>query len=146
MEKIKLGVSACLLGQEVRYDGGHKHDRYITDTLGPFFDFVPVCPEVECGLPIPREAMRLVGDPANPRLVTNKTGIDHTQRMLDYAKNRLDALARDELCGFIFKKDSPSSGLHRVKVYGENGIPGKSGKGLFAAAFVTRFPLVPVEE
>ncbi len=146
MEKIKLGVSACLLGQEVRYDSGHKHDRYITDTLGPFFDFVPVCPEVECGLPIPREAMRLVGDPANPRLVTNKTGIDHTQRMLDYAKNRLDALARDELCGFIFKKDSPSSGLHRVKVYGENGIPGKSGKGLFAAAFVTRFPLVPVEE
>ncbi|MDX9827283.1 MAG: DUF523 and DUF1722 domain-containing protein [Spirochaetia bacterium] len=146
MEKIKLGVSACLLGQEVRYDGGHKHDRYITDTLGPFFDFIPVCPEVECGLPIPREAMRLVGDPAAPRLVTNKTGIDHTQRMLAYAQGRVEALAGKELCGFIFKKDSPSSGLHRVKVYGEGGIPGKSGRGLFAAAFTARFPLVPVEE
>jgi uncharacterized protein YbgA (DUF1722 family) len=90
--------------------------------------------------------MRLIGDPASPRLVTNKTGIDHTQRMLDYTRSRLESLAKEELCGFIFKKDSPSSGLHRVKVYGENGIPGKSGKGLFAAAFVTRFPLVPAEE
>lgn len=146
MEKTKLGVSACLLGQEVRYDGGHKHDRYITDTLGSFFDFVPVCPEVECGLPIPREAMRLVGDPAAPRLLTNKTGIDLTQRMLNYAQGRVEALAEDGLCGFIFKKDSPSSGLHRVKVYGENGIPGKTGRGLFAAAFVAQFPLVPVED
>ncbi len=107
---------------------------------------MPVCPEVECGLSVPREAMRLVGDPAAPRLVTNKTGIDHTRRMLDYAEVRVEALARDELRGFIFKKDSPSSGLHRVKVYGENGIPGKSGRGLFAAAVVDRFPLLPVEE
>ncbi len=146
MEKIRLGVSACLLGREVRYDGGHKHDKYITDTLGPFFEFVPVCPEVECGLPIPREAMRLVGDPADPRLVTNKTGIDHTERMQSYAAARVEALVPEGLSGFIFKKDSPSSGLYRVKVYNEEGFPGKSGRGLFAAAFVRRFPLLPVEE
>ena len=78
---IRIGVSSCLLGNKVRYDGGHKHDRYITETLGNYFEFVPVCPEVECGLPIPRDAMRLIGDPESPRLVTNKTGVDHTEQM-----------------------------------------------------------------
>ncbi|MEJ2040706.1 MAG: DUF523 domain-containing protein, partial [Desulfosarcinaceae bacterium] len=74
-EKINIGISSCLLGNKVRYDGGHKLDRYITDTLGQYMDFIPVCPEVECGLPVPREPMRLVGDPRNPRLVTVKTGV-----------------------------------------------------------------------
>ncbi|MFO7716547.1 YbgA family protein [Desulfosarcina sp.] len=143
---IKIGVSACLLGEKVRFDGGHKHNRYITQTLGLFFDFVPVCPESECGLGIPREAMRLVGDVNRPRLVTNKTSIDHTEKMLSWAAGRLDGLAKEDLCGFIFKKDSPSSGLHRVKVYNEKGQPVKSGRGLFAAAFTDRFPRIPVEE
>jgi len=93
-EKIRMGVSSCLLGNEVRFDGGHKHDRYITETLGCFFDFVPVCPEVECGLPIPREAMRLVGDSENPRLVTNKTGVDHTERMQSWAAKRVVELEK----------------------------------------------------
>jgi uncharacterized protein YbgA (DUF1722 family)/uncharacterized protein YbbK (DUF523 family) len=143
---IKIGVSKCLLGEKVRFDGGHKHDRYITGTLGRYFDFVPVCPETECGLGIPREAMRLVGDIDQPRLVTNKTGIDRTEQMLSWASGRLDALEKESLCGFIFKKDSPSSGLHRVKVYNQTGQPVKGGRGLFAAAFTARFPRTPVEE
>ena len=143
---IKIGVSTCLLGQKVRYDGGHKHNRYITQTLGQFFEFVPVCPESECGLGIPREAMRLVGDVENPRLVTNKSRIDHTEQMMTWASKRLDALEKEDLCGFIFKKGSPSSGLFRVKVYNEKGHPVNSGRGLFAAAFTGRFPRIPVEE
>lgn len=142
---INIGVSACLLGEKVRYDGGHKHDRYITDTLGRFFRFVPVCPEVECGLPVPREAMRLEGDSASPRLVTTRTGVDLTVRMTDYCRRRVEELQSEDLCGFIFKKDSPSSGLYRVKVYG-TGVPVKNGRGLFADAVVKRFPLLPVEE
>lgn len=143
---IKLGVSKCLLGEKVRFDGGHKHNRYITQTLGQFFEFVPVCPESECGLGIPREAMRLVGDASNPRLITNKTLIDHTEKMSSWAAKRLGALAKEDLCGFVFKKDSPSSGLHRVKVYNDKGQPVKNGRGLFAAAFTARFPRIPVED
>lgn len=143
---IKIGVSTCLLGEKVRFDGGHKHNRYITQTLGQFFEFVPVCPESECGLGIPREAMRLVGAVEAPRLVTNKTRMDHTDQMLSWAEDRLDVLEKEKLCGFIFKKDSPSSGLYRVKVYNDKGQPVKTGRGLFAAAFTSRFPRIPVEE
>lgn len=143
---IRIGVSSCLLGNQVRYDGGHQHDRYITGTLGKYFQFVPVCPEVECGLPVPREAMRLVGDPDSPRLVTNKTGIDHTDRMNRWARHRVDQLAEENLCGFIFKSKSPSSGMERVKVYDANNVPRAIGVGLFARAFKERFPLLPVEE
>lgn len=143
--QISIGVSSCLLGEKVRYDGGHKHDRYITGTLGRFFRFVPVCPEVGCGLPVPREAMRLEGDPAFPRLMTNRTGIDLTERMLDFCRKKVVELEHEDLCGFIFKKDSPSSGLFRVKVYG-SGVPTRTGRGLFADALVKHFPLLPVEE
>ncbi|NVN92841.1 MAG: DUF523 and DUF1722 domain-containing protein [Desulfuromonadales bacterium] len=142
---ISIGVSACLLGEAVRYDGGHKHDRYITDTLGRFFRFVPVCPEVGCGLAIPRESMRLEGDPAAPRLMTNRSRLDKTEQMAEFCNTKVVQLEQEELCGFIFKKDSPSSGLYRVKVY-TNGMPTKSGSGLFAAALVRHFPLLPVEE
>ena len=142
---IKLGVSSCLLGEPVRYDGGHKLDRYITDTLGRYFSFVPVCPEVGCGMPIPREAMRLEGDPATPRLVTNKTHIDKTEQMLAFCRSKVRELETEDLCGFIFKKDSPSSGLYRVKVY-ISGMPARSGSGLFASAVAKHFPLLPVEE
>ena len=142
---IKVGVSSCLLGEKVRYDGGHKHDHYITDTLGRFFNFVPVCPEVGCGLPIPREAMRLEGNPETPRLLTNKSRIDLTEQMLEFCRRVVEELEIEDLCGFIFKKDSPSSGLFRVKVY-NNGVPAKTGRGLFADAVVRHFPLLPVEE
>jgi uncharacterized protein YbgA (DUF1722 family)/uncharacterized protein YbbK (DUF523 family) len=145
-DKIRLGISACLLGQNVRYDGGHKLDRYLTDTLGQYVEYVPVCPEVECGLGIPREAMRLVGDPESPRLITVRTQRDFTGRMLTWAKRRVEELEKEGLCGFIFKSGSPSSGMERVKVYNEKGMPEKSGKGLFARAFMEHFPLIPVED
>ncbi|MDI6798293.1 MAG: DUF523 and DUF1722 domain-containing protein [Desulfatibacillaceae bacterium] len=145
-EKIPMGISRCLLGESVRYDGGHKHDPYLTKTLSRYFEFFPVCPEVECGLPVPREAMRLVGEIDNPRLVTIKTGIDHTDRMKKWAKTRLDDLDRQNLCGFIFKSKSPSSGMERVKVYGPSGQPVNSGVGIFARLFMERFPLLPAEE
>ncbi len=145
-EKIKLGISSCLLGNKVRYDGGHKLDHFLTDTLGSYVTFVPVCPEVECGLPVPREPMRLVGDPNKPKLITTRTGIDHTPRMNAWAQKRIDQLAKERLCGFIFKKGSPSSGMLRVKVYNEKGMPSNTGSGLFAKAFMDSFPLIPTEE
>ncbi|MGQ3684851.1 MAG: YbgA family protein [Candidatus Loosdrechtia sp.] len=144
IQKIKLGISSCLLGEKVRYDGGHRHDRFITDTLGPYFEWVPVCPEYEYGFPVPREPLRLVGSPEAPRIVTTKTGIDHTERMLQWAEERLGKLAQENLCGFIFKSKSPSSGISGVKVYTQQGIPSQRGAGIFGGAFVKRFPLTPV--
>ena len=146
LTKIKLGISSCLLGEEVRFDGGHKLDRFITETLGKFVDFVPVCPEVECGLGIPREAMHLVAAPDGPRLVTVRTGVDHTERLLAWARKRVVELEQEDLCGFIFKSDSPSSGMERVKIYSGKGMAAKTGVGLFAREFMHHFPLLPVEE
>jgi len=145
-DKIKLGISRCLLGEKVRYDGGHKWDRFVTDTLGKFVDFVPVCPEVECGLGVPREAMHLEGNPADPRLITIHTKVDHTDRMKNWIRKRIAELEKEDLCGFIFKSSSPSSGMERVKVYGGKGEPIKTGVGLFAKGFMARFPLLPVED
>ena len=145
-EKIRIGISTCLLGESVRYDGGHKRDRFVTDTLGQFLEFVPVCPEMECGLGVPRESMRLVGKPESPRLVTNRTKIDHTERMITWARKRVQELEKEDLCGFIFKSRSPSSGMERVRVYNEKGIPEKKGVGMFARIFMEHFPLLPVEE
>ena len=146
MDPLKIGVSACLLGKNVRYDGSHQLNTFIKDVLGQYMEFVPVCPEVECGLPIPREAMRLVGDIQAPRLLTRHTGIDHTERMRSWAESRVRQLEDEGLCGFIFKKNSPSSGLFRIKVYQENGIPLNTGTGIFARIFTRHFPLLPVEE
>lgn len=146
MKRIRIGVSKCLLGEPVRYDGQHKHDHYITDTLGRYFEFVGVCPEVECGLGVPREPVRLVGDPANPRLVTSATGIDHTQRMTDWCARRVVELETEDLHGFIFKARSPSSGMENIKVYNDKG--GFSGKapGFFGRAFMRHFPTLPCED
>jgi uncharacterized protein YbgA (DUF1722 family)/uncharacterized protein YbbK (DUF523 family) len=143
---IRLGVSTCLLGENVRWNGGHARDRFVTDILGKFVEFVPVCPEVECGFDVPREPFRLVGDPDSPRFITVQTKEDYTERMLQWAKERVDSLAQEDLCGFVFKGGSPSSGMERVKVYNEKGVPAKKGVGLFARAFMQRFPLLPVEE
>jgi len=143
---IRLGISTCLLGEQVRYDGGHKLDRFLTGTLGNYVEYVPVCPEVECGFSIPRESLRLEGDPKAPRLVTSRTKEDHTDRMLTWAHRRVRELEKEDLCGFIFKSNSPSSGMERVRVYNEKGMPVKKGVGLFARAFMEHFPLVPVEE
>ena len=145
-DKIKLGISTCLLGEKVRYDGSHQLDHFLTDSLGRYVKWVSVCPEVECGLPVPREAMRLVGTPESPRLVTARTGIDHTKGMISWAQIRLSQLEKEDLCGFVFKSRSPSSGMRGVKVYSSSGIPINKGIGIFAAAFMHQFPLMPVED
>jgi len=143
---VRLGVSTCLMGENVRYDGGHQRDRFLMNTLGDFVEWVPVCPEVEIGLPVPREAMHLEGDPENPRLVTIKTGKDYTERMQTWANQRLEELADANLHGFVFKSRSPSSGLYRVKVYNEHGMPSQTGTGIFPREVMRRFPLLPLEE
>jgi uncharacterized protein YbgA (DUF1722 family)/uncharacterized protein YbbK (DUF523 family) len=143
---IRVGISTCLLGRKVRYDGGHKHDRYVTDVLGKHFEFVPVCPELEAGMGVPRESVRLEGDPDNPRLVGNKTSADWTERVKSYSAKRIVKTDITELCGFIFKKNSPSCGMERVKVHSDKGVPIKQGVGLFAGALMEKYPLLPVEE
>jgi len=144
--KIRLGISACLLGEKVRYDGGHKLDRYLTDTLGRYVEYISVCPEAEAGFGIPREAMHLEGDPNAPRLVTRRTRRDLTEPMLAWAKKRVSELEAQDLCGFIFKSRSPSSGMERIPVYNAKGMPVKKGVGLFARTFMDHFPLAPVED
>jgi uncharacterized protein YbgA (DUF1722 family)/uncharacterized protein YbbK (DUF523 family) len=143
---IRLGVSTCLLGEQVRYDGGHKLDRYLVNTLSLHVEWVPVCPEVEIGLPTPRESMRLIGDPEAPRLIAPKSGRDYTETMQSWARERLVELAAVKLHGFIFKKNSPSSGLFRVRVYDQNGMPQRVGTGIFPREVMKRFPLLPLEE
>jgi uncharacterized protein YbgA (DUF1722 family)/uncharacterized protein YbbK (DUF523 family) len=146
-ESIRIGISTCLLGESVRYDGGHKLDRFLTGTLGKYVEYVPVCPEVECGLSVPREAMRLVGKPDSPRLVTQKTGIDYTGQMLGWARRRIAELRKENLCGYIFKSKSPSSGMEHVKVYNAAGaVIGMNGVGIWAREFMRAFPLLPVED
>ncbi len=144
---LRVGISSCLLGQKVRYDGGHKQDRYLTDILGPYFEFVPVCPELEGGMGVPREAVRLVGTADAPRMIGVRSGEDWTERMNHHASRRVTQLAKMGLCGYILKKDSPSCGMERVKVYDpDGGMPDKSGTGLFARELLARLPLLPVEE
>ena len=144
--RIRVGISACLLGQEVRFDGGHKRDRYITDTLGRFFEWVPVCPEVEMGLGTPRETLRLEGNPEAPRLVFGKTRGDATEQMQTWTRPRLEQLAEADLSGYILKSDSPSCGMERVRVYRAGGVPSRDGVGICARMLMARFPLLPVEE
>jgi len=146
VEKIRLGISTCLLGENVRYDGGHKLDRFFTDTLGQYVQYVPVCPEVECGLGVPRESMHLEGDPDSPRLITSRTNRDMTECMVRWAKRCVVEIGEEDLCGFIFKSDSPSCGMERVKVYNEKGMPVKKGVGIFAKIFMEHFLLLPVED
>jgi uncharacterized protein YbgA (DUF1722 family)/uncharacterized protein YbbK (DUF523 family) len=143
---IRIGISACLLGESVRFDGGHKRDVFLTETFGRFVEWVPVCPEVECGFGTPREAMRLVRIEQGMRLLTIKTGIDVTEQMERFSRSRVSALVRDDLSGYVLKKDSPSCGLERVKLYDRNGSSVRGGRGLFATALVEAFPYLPVEE
>lgn len=145
--KLRLGISRCLLGEKVRYDGEGSLDHFLASTMSRHVDWVPVCPEVELGLGVPRETIRLVGDPAAPRLVTSNTRVELTARMRAWAKARVEALAAEGLAGFVFKAKSPSCGLARVKLYaGEGDEWRRAATGMFARAFVARFPLLPVEE
>ena len=143
---IRIGISSCLLGEPVRFDGGHKRDPFLTETFGAFVEWVPVCPEVECGFGTPRESMRLVHVDNGVRLLTVRTAVDLTDRMVEYARRRVAALDAEDLSGYVLKKDSPSCGMDRVKIYSTRGAPERSGRGIFAARLVERFPSLPVEE
>jgi uncharacterized protein YbgA (DUF1722 family)/uncharacterized protein YbbK (DUF523 family) len=143
---IRVGISTCLLGQEVRWDGGHKRSRYITDILGVYFEFVPVCPELEVGMGVPREPVHLEGEVETPRLIGSRSGEDWTDRMNRYSIQRVKQLAKMRLSGYILKKDSPSCGMERVKITNNTGMPMKQGRGLFALELLRAFPMLPVEE
>jgi len=143
---IRVGISTCLLGENVRFDGGHKRDPYLVEILGRYVEWVPVCPEVELGLGTPRETLRLVRIGEDVRMVMPKTGQDHTDGMRLFADRRVRKLEKEELCGYILKKDSPSCGMERVRVFDAHGVPAKSGRGLFADALLRHFPNLPVEE
>ena len=143
---IRLGVSSCLLGNEVRFDGGHKRDRFITDLLGSFVEWVPVCPEVEVGMGTPRPALRLVREGDDVQMVEIKSGRDHTRTMQRYSGKRVRELKGLDLCGYILKKDSPSCGMTRVKVYEEKGMPTRQGRGLYASVLMEAYPNLPFED
>jgi len=145
-ERIRVGVSACLVGEEVRYNGGHTRARYLTDTLGQFFDYVPVCPEVEIGMGVPRPAVRLELGSGGVRMVDPVNGVNWTAAMTTHSRQRVGIVDDEGLLGFVLKKDSPSCGAWRVRVYGESGSPSRDGRGLFAQALLDRYPLLPVEE
>jgi len=144
--KIRLGISHCLLGEKVRFDGNHKHDRYITDTLSEFFDFVPVCPEVAIGLGVPREPIRLEGDSESPHAVdVRDKSIDVTGALLRFGRRAGTEL--NDISGYILKSKSPSCGMERVKIYpAAGGRASKSGVGLYVTGFRERHPLLPMEE
>ena len=144
--RIRIGISACLLGQEVRYNGGHKRDAFLTDTFGRYVEWVAVCPEVELGMGTPRPPSRLERLGAEVRLGMPSTGEDATEPMRAWSRRRAEALAAMELDGYVLKKDSPSCGMERVKVYPGAGAPSKDGRGLFAEALIARLPDLPVEE
>jgi uncharacterized protein YbbK (DUF523 family) len=150
LPRLRLGVSACLLGAEVRYDGGHKRDAFLVDTLGSRVEWVPVCPEVEVGMGTPRPPIRLERHEEKIRLVMPSTGEDLTDRMRAWAERRAATLRALDLDGYVLKKGSPSCGLERVEVYpaeaGAGGGPTQDGRGLFAAALVAALPDLPVEE
>ena len=143
---MRLGISRCLLGEPVRYNGGHKRNLFLVDVLGRHVEWVPVCPEVEAGFGTPREAMHLVDDVAEPRLITVRSRQDQTGRMRRYTQKRLRDLQSLNLSGYVFKKNSPSCGTQRVRVYARDGNLLGTGKGLFSDAFQRTFPLTPVEE
>jgi uncharacterized protein YbgA (DUF1722 family)/uncharacterized protein YbbK (DUF523 family) len=143
---VRLGISSCLLGNPVRFDGGHKRDRFATDLLDQFVEWVPVCPEVEVGMGTPRPALRLLEDGEGVRMVEIKSGRDHTQPMQTYASRRVRALRELALCGYILKKDSPSCGMTRVKIYAGKGAARRDGQGLYASALMEAFPNLPVED
>ena len=143
---IRLGVSRCLLGDKVRYDGGHKRDKFLTDVLGRYVEWVPVCPEVEAGLGTPREPMRLVGRADQPKLFTISTKQDKTAILERFSARRVRELTSLSLSGFILKARSPSCGVERVPVHDRKGVARPDGMGLFVRAVRRRFPLIPITD
>lgn len=142
---IRIGVSSCVIGEEVRWNGGHSRQRYLTDMLAPFVEYVPVCPEVEVGMGVPRPTVRLVREGETIRMIDPKNEVDWTSSMNRLSRARASDLASEDLSGFVLKKDSPTCGVFRVRVYTETGVD-RNGRGLFADALMQRLPNLPVEE
>ncbi len=142
---LRLGVSACLLGHEVRYDGQHRLNQFIVDDVTAFAELVPVCPEVEVGLGTPREPINLTATTSGIRLLGVRSREDLTDRMAEFASGRVAQLCSLQLSGYILKKDSPSCGMERVKIW-HNDMPRREGRGVFAAALIEQCPLLPIEE
>ena len=147
-DRPRVGISSCVLGEPVRFDGGHKRSQFVTSSLGKYVDFIPVCPEMEVGMGTPRPTLRLIHDKERgTRMVEGKLGHDHTDAMESFSKDRVEQLAEDDLDGFILQGKSPSCGMERVKLYLESGMPhSHSDSGLFATALMKRHPLLAVEE
>jgi uncharacterized protein YbgA (DUF1722 family)/uncharacterized protein YbbK (DUF523 family) len=144
--KPRVAVSLCLLGEEVRHDGGHKRSRFMTDVLGEYFEWIPLCPEVDVGMGIPREPIRLLDDGGKVRLIGIRSERDWTDEMAAYADKKVRELAARDIDGFILKKDSPSCGMERVKLYNVKGMPTRDGVGAFARVLMERMQTLPVEE
>jgi uncharacterized protein YbbK (DUF523 family)/uncharacterized protein YbgA (DUF1722 family) len=142
----RVGISACLLGEEVRFDGGHKRDPFLAATLAPFVEWVRVCPEVEVGMGTPREPVVLVDRKGKPRMVGVESGTDWTNAMYGFASGHMSRFVQQNLRGYILKSRSPSCALGELPVYGPDGHPTQTGRGLFAQVLVYRMPLLPVEE
>ena len=145
--KIKIGVSSCLIGEKVRWNGDHKQNHFVREILANYFEYVSVCPEMEVGMGVPRETVALYGNLEKSRMISKKTQTDWTRPMNNYIKDRLKSLTQDDLCGYIFKSKSPSCGLGRIPVYSEFGSNKvRHGSGMFAQAFTKAFPIVPTED
>jgi uncharacterized protein YbgA (DUF1722 family)/uncharacterized protein YbbK (DUF523 family) len=145
-ERVRIGISSCLPGERVRFDGGHKKDEFLTSHFGRFVQWVPFCPEIEMGLGIPRESLRLVDNGDGLRLIAPRSGLDYTHRMRSLSELQTDLIAANDLCGYVLKRSSPSCGLERVKVYRGSGLLHRQGRGLFAAELIKHFPNLPMEE
>jgi len=143
-KKIKIGISSCLLGNNVRYDGGNRLDHYILDTFGTIVEWVPICPEVESGMTVPREPMQLVGDPAHPHLITVKSRMDRTDELVRWINITVRELEQSGIRGFILKARSPSCGTRSAELFSISGISVGVTSGLFAGAVLERFTLIPV--
>ena len=143
---LRVGISSCLLGQKVRFDGGHKRDGFLVSELGRFVEWLPVCPEVEAGMGVPRPSLRLVLEGGEVRMRENASDRDHTRAMRAFVKRRVAELAKQDLCGYVLKKSSPSCGMERVKVHRAGAPAARDGRGLFAQALIEALPSLPVEE
>lgn len=145
-DALTLGVSQCLLGDGVRYDGGHKANSFVLNLLAPHFNLVGVCPEVESGMGVPREAVQLRADDESLRMVGTESGTDYTHSINSFSIRRVEELSEAGLCGYIFKSNSPSCGLE-APVAAEGAAPGHAtGPGLFAGAVLRAFPDLPVAQ
>lgn len=143
---VRIGVSTCLLGEKVRFDGGHKRDAFLVDVFGRYVEWVPVCPEVEMGLGTPRDSIRLIQQEKDIQFLMSKSGVDHTEAMRNYAAERVEEMGKEKLSGYVLKANSPSCGMERVRVYQPSGIANRTGTGLFAGVLMKSFPNLPVEE